>query len=230
MPAPMMMVQPSPADKRRQALAAGMMKQGMQYRPMRHPLEAAGQLMQAYVCGEMATEADEKLTGRQESARKTLAQAFANRVDPPSPYAGGDEEFFGTLATDPGTADLAAQMQLNQIAEQQKAGAAGPKVPTGYQRAPGGGVEQIPGWINTARYKPVTTTDEQGNQITNLYDVGQLNQQGQPLPGAQPIDPTGAPKVGADGLIEVGIKKEKTLTPEAAAKTAMLPQGMKDVH
>ncbi|NOZ37557.1 MAG: hypothetical protein GXP11_05725 [Gammaproteobacteria bacterium] len=127
------------------------------------------------------------------------------------------------LQGNPDMADMVNKSQLATILS----GNTDYKIPSGYRKSAGGGIEQIPGWVNSSRYKPLTYTDEKGNVINALIDVSKL-QNGGPAADGQPVQP-GQPTVGQDGIISLGTKKEKTMTVEAASKAAMMQQGMSDL-
>lgn len=121
--APLTLVQPNPSEQRRRSIANAMMGQALQYRPMRTGWEALGNVAQAYVGSKMGQQVDADYMARQEAARKTMADAMTamNQPTTPTPYRTKMDAFYGTLATNPDTADLAAQMQLQGVMAQQEA-------------------------------------------------------------------------------------------------------------
>ena len=257
MPDPIINIGPTPQDETRQRLAQAMMGQGVSAAPVGHWTQALARIAQAYAGKSMGEDVAEGIEGRRTGARETLADALsAYRGDveapvmtetagpvqpgamPPMmttgemqtiPGQGADRAaLMQVLATNPDLADVAQQTELSRIMS-----AGGDfKVPSGYMKAAGGGVQQIPGFVNTGRYKPFTYTDEGGNLVNALVDVGQLQPgagmtqvAGQPGPPGGP----GAPTIGPGGVVQLGTKKERAMTMEAGSKAAMMQQGMQDV-
>lgn len=240
-----------PGDDSRKKLAEALMRQGVSTAPVGHWTQALARIMQAYTARAIQDEMATDVQQRKQAARDTLTEALsAYRGDtqqtipvegqPESrpggatvtvPGAGTNRQaLLDVLAGNPDTADFANQYSLSQILS-----GGDFKVPSGYMRSPGGGIQQIPGWVNTSRYKPYTYTDEGGNLINALVDVGQFAGAGRPgagTPGAVPGTApggAGAPQVNPDGTIRLGTGKEKQMTVESGSKAAMMQQGMRDL-
>lgn len=233
----------------REKLANLMSAQGVSTAPVQHPTQALARLMQAYVGGQIRDDIATQEQTRKTSARETLQDALAayrgdtttpmsaQTVDLPesrpqvanldvtTPGTGSDRAaLMQVLQGNPDMADMANKSELATIL----AGNTDYKIPSGYRKSANGGIEQIPGWVNSSRYKQVSYVDEQGNTQNAVIDVAQLqnSQAATPMGGqAQP----GQPSVGPNGMINMGTKKEVVRTPESGGKVALLQQGMRDV-
>lgn len=229
---PSVIITPNKDTKNRQRIANALMAQGVGTQPLGHWTQALAKVAQAYAGKNITDELEQQQEDRKTAARNTLTEALASyRGDTPNysdqgpvvPQRGTGADYgalASVMASNPDTADMVNQTELSNILTT----AGDYKVPTGYMKAPGGGIQQIPGWVNTGRYKPYTYTDEGGNLINAMVDVAHIAGQGGQKP--QP----GALSVGPDGTVNLGTKTEKSMTVEAGTKAAMMQQAMKDLQ